>query len=79
MRLGGAFPCNPNRAADRIAYMFKLAKRYRKFIKRLYSFNWSPTPHCATTARFDAGLIDPDGTPRPGYTVFKSKLAGFKK
>jgi hypothetical protein len=79
VKLAEAFPCDPTRAADRIAYMFKLAKKYKKFIKRLYSFNWTPTPDCTTSARFDAGLINPDGSPRPGYTVFKSKLAGFKK
>lgn len=79
VKLASAFPCNPDRAANRIAYMFTLAKKYRRYIKRLYTFNWSPTPDCATTARFDAGLINPDGSPRPGYNTFKSKLAGFKK
>jgi len=76
--LSTSFPCDPTRAANRTAYMFKLAKANKKFIKRLYTFNWTPTPNCLT-ARFDAGLVNPNGTARPAYAVFKSKLAGFKK
>jgi hypothetical protein len=75
---GKDFPCNVGRAANRVKYMFTLAKRYKKFIRRLYTFNWSPTPDC-NVARFDAGLINPDGTPRPGYPVFVSQLKNFKK
>lgn len=77
---GGSFPCDVNRSANRLAYMFTLAKKFKKYVKRLYSFNWFPVTTCGlAAAQFDAGLINPDGSPRPGYTTFKSKLAGFTK
>ncbi|MDX6689042.1 MAG: hypothetical protein QOG15_499 [Solirubrobacteraceae bacterium] len=79
VKLASAFSCSPTRAADRIKFMFTLAKKYRKYVKRLYTFNWSPTPDCSTTARFDAGLIEPSGLPRPGYNVLKSQLKNFTK
>ena len=49
-----------------------------RYVDRLYSYNWTPTPVCAT-ARFDAGLINPDGSPRPAFAVFKSNLKNFKR
>ncbi len=79
VKLAAAFPCNPTRAADRLKFMFSMAKKYRKYVKRLYTFNWTPTPDCSTTARFDAGLVNPDGSARPGYNTFKGQLKNFKK
>ena len=38
----------------------------------VYQFNAPPDP---STAFFDAGLINPDGSPRPGYDVVKSRKA----
>ena len=38
----------------------------------VYQFNPPPDPQ---TALFDAGLINPDGTPRPGYDVVKKRKA----
>ena len=75
---GNAFPCNDARAADRTRYMFTLAKRYQRFIQRLYSYNWTPSPDCQTSV-FDGGLINPDGSKRPAYTVFKNSLRSFKR
>ena len=72
------FKCSPSRAADRTKYMFTLTKKFKKFIKRLYTFNWTPTQNCQT-AQFDAGLINPDGTTRPAYDVIKGQLKNFKK
>ena len=42
-KLGSAFPCDDARAADRTQYMFTLAKRFDRYIDRLYSYNWTPT------------------------------------
>ncbi|MDQ3678763.1 MAG: hypothetical protein M3401_18520 [Actinomycetota bacterium] len=78
VKLGGGFACDVDRAANRLKFMFSLAKKHKKFIKRLYTFNWTPTPNCAV-ARFDAGLINPNGTARPGYNVIKNQLKNFKK
>ena len=78
--LGSSFPCNPTRAANRIRFMFTRAKKFRKFIQRLYTYNWTPTALCGGDGTgFDAGLVNPDGTPRPAYAVFKSKLKDFKR
>jgi hypothetical protein len=46
--------------------MFRLAKRYRRKIARLYIYKWyGEWPG----ARFDAGLVGPDGSPRRAYSV----------
>ncbi len=73
---GGSFPCNEKRAANRISYMFKLAKKFRRDVKRLYSYNWQGTD---CTSRFDAGLVRLDGTTRPAYDVFKKALRSFAR
>jgi len=71
-----AFPCNVNRQANRTQYMFDLAKRFKADVKRLYDYNYYGTD-CST--RFDAGLVNANGTPRPAYNVFKANLAKFKQ
>jgi hypothetical protein len=55
--------------------MFKIANRYdskrrglRSRIDRLYVYKWFGEPR---GARFDAGLTDPDGSPRKAFSVFK--------
>jgi hypothetical protein len=73
VNFGGAWPCNERRAASRIAYMFKLARKFRRTIKRLYAFSWSGS-NCIG---FDAGLVRVDGSTRPGYRTFKRKARGF--
>jgi hypothetical protein len=75
VKLGTSFPYSPTRAAHRLSTMFSLANRFRHSgIDRLYVYNWTGT---GRDARFDAGLTDPDGTPRPGYTYLRKKLAGY--
>lgn len=69
---GSNFPCSESRAKSRMTYMFTLAKKYRKDITRLYSYNWQGTD-CQN--RFDAGLVHPDGSVRGSYTSFKKGLA----
>jgi hypothetical protein len=76
VNFGGAFKCDPKRAADRTKFMFALTKKFDKDIDRLYSYNWFGTTDCET---FDAGLVDNDGTPRPAYAVFKSNVKNYGK
>ena len=71
--------CDTARAGDRTKYMFSLAKRFRRYVRRLYTYNWTPTPTCDDATRFDAGIVDPDGTPRLAYYVIKSRLNGFRR
>ena len=55
--------------------MFKLADTYDRRrsgcagkITRLYNYQWTGV---AEVARFDAGLVNPDGSPRKAYRQFK--------
>jgi len=79
---GRAFPYDLARQASRIRNMFTFATRYRaQGADRIYSYNWFgiETGGCGTTCRFDAGLVNPNGTLRPVYGVFKSKAANFSR
>jgi hypothetical protein len=65
---GGGFPFNVKRAAAANKCMFTIAKLNRR-IKRLYVFGWG------AGGTFDSGLINADGTIRPGYTVVQKRQA----
>ncbi|HEX7300033.1 MAG TPA: glycosyl hydrolase [Solirubrobacteraceae bacterium] len=73
VKLGDSFPLSTSRAARALGCMFTLAKTNHR-IQRLYVYQFNPAADPAT-ARFDAGLINPDGTVRPGYAVVKSRKA----
>jgi len=80
---GRSFPYDEARQAARMRNMFTYATRFRRQgVDRVYSYNWFGAVSdgsCGSRCRFDAGLVDPDGTPRPVYNVFKAKLAGFSR
>jgi hypothetical protein len=81
---GGSFPYSESRQASRIKNMFTYASRYRtRGVQRVYSYNFfgieNETSGCGSRCRFDAGLVDPDGTPRPVFATFKSKLASYSR
>ena len=65
------FRFSERRANTNVARMFKLAKRYRRRIKRLYIYAWSQP---AGNNRFDAGVIRANGTPRPAYETIRKNL-----
>lgn len=83
----GDFRCNPNsrtsvrraesRASSAIAWMFRLAKDYRRDIDRVYVYQWTGTD-CSDAVRFDSGLTRSDGSPRPGYTRLRSTVRASK-
>jgi hypothetical protein len=70
--LGGGFPYNVKRAAKALGCMFTLAKSNRR-ITRLYIYNFRGNKK---SKLFDAGLINPNGTKRPGYDVVRKRKAG---
>ena len=70
VRFGRDFPYSKSRAAARTKYMFALARRYSR-IKRIYVYRWFGEPR---GARFDAGLVDPDGSARPALTAFRRAI-----
>jgi hypothetical protein len=74
VEFGGAFKCSKTRAANRINYMFSSAKKQRKYIQRLYAYAYWGN-NCQE--RFDAGLVNKDGSKRPGYNAFKKGAGSF--
>lgn len=73
-----AFPCNEKRQARAVKKMFRLARKHRRHVKRLYPYNFYATD-CDTSLRFDAGLIRRDGTRRPAYNALRRAIRGFRR
>ena len=63
------------RAAARTKYMFRLAKKNKR-VKRIYVYRWFGEDR---SARFDAGLVGPDGSSRPGLTQFRKSIKGLPR
>lgn len=72
VRFGTSFPTSQKRAARALGCMFTIAKSTRR-IKRLYIYQFNGA---GPQYDFDAGLINPDGTKRLGWTVVKQRKAG---
>jgi hypothetical protein len=72
------FPCNEQRQARAVGKMFRLARRYRRHVKRLYPYNFYGTD-CDTSLRFDSGIIRRDGTPRPAYETLRRAMRNFRR
>jgi hypothetical protein len=70
VRFADSFPYNEKRAARATKYMFKLARSNRR-IKRLFIYSWLGEPR---GARFDAGLVNPDGSARPALAVVRQAI-----
>jgi Glycosyl hydrolase catalytic core len=75
VKLLPSFKRSPSRAKKRTTGMFKLVNKYdtrrrgfRSKITRLFVYTWYGA---SKSARFDAGLVYPDGSPRPAFSVFK--------
>jgi hypothetical protein len=76
VEFGRAWKCNKSRAANRIKYMFSSAKKQRRNIQRLYAYAYWGTD---CKGRFDAGLVNRNGTKRPGYNAFAKAARGFTR
>src|SRR4051794_1458310 len=77
VNFGRSFPCSTSRAASRLSWMFRIARRYRRSgIDRLYVYNWTGA---GCSARFDAGLTSPNGTPRAGYRYLRKVLPNYAR
>jgi hypothetical protein len=77
VKLLPSFKRSPSRAAARTKGMFKLVNRYdtkrrgmRSKITRLFVYTWFGE---SRRARFDAGLVNPDGSPRKAFSVFRKQ------
>jgi hypothetical protein len=76
VELGRTFRCSQSRAANRIDYLFALLRKYRRDIDRAYVYNWFGVG-CRT--RMDTGLVNADGTQRPGYRALRRGLTHFSR
>jgi hypothetical protein len=77
VNFGANFPCSTTRAASRLDTMFSLARRFRTAgVNRIYIYNWTGA---GCSARFDAGLTAPNGTPRAGYDTVRRQLVNFER
>jgi hypothetical protein len=76
VRFGSEFPDRKGsglkRAKKALTYLFRLAASNGR-ITRLYLFDWFGG---SSSARFDAGLVDRKGKPRPGYAIVRRRLRG---
>lgn len=70
VQFGKSFPRNEQRAARATAYAIKQARDNER-VGRIYLYNWTGAD---AKARFDAGLIAPDGTARPAYDTLREAL-----
>jgi hypothetical protein len=83
LKFGREYPRNAKRQARATKYMFKLASTYdsrqrglRGRVTRLYNYQWTGAPR---SARFDAGLVNVDGTARKAYSVFKRQAKKYAR
>jgi hypothetical protein len=74
VKLAPSFKLSPSRAAARTKGLFRLVNRYdsrrrgmRSKVTRLFVYSFYGAQ---PGARFDAGLVNPDGTPRKAFSVF---------
>jgi hypothetical protein len=74
-RGSGGFKYSLKRAAARTKYMFSLAKKYKR-VTRIYVYRWFGERR---SARFDAGLVNPNGSSRPGLTQFRKSIRGLPR
>jgi hypothetical protein len=77
VRFEPEFPYSETRAARGLRWIFRLASRFdsrgrarRSRIARVYVHEWFGT----RGGRFDAGIVDPDGSPRRGYFVLERRV-----
>jgi hypothetical protein len=78
-----AFKRSQKRQAKRTKYMFSLADRYdhrrsgmRSRITRLYNYQWTGVKR---SARFDAGLVNRNGSQRKAYKQFRRSARHFAR
>jgi hypothetical protein len=65
------FPYSEKRANVAIGRVLRFAKQYRSRIERLYVYHWRQD---SFNNRFDAGLLNRDGEPRPSYLTLRRWL-----
>jgi hypothetical protein len=72
VEFGRNFPRDEQRAARAVSFALRLARKHDR-VKRIYLYNWTGAK---PGDRFDSGLVDAGGKPRPGYQRLKDALTG---
>jgi hypothetical protein len=79
----GSFPYSESRQAARVSNVFKLASQFKsRRVDRVYYYNWfgaESGPSCGSSCLFDSGLVRPDGSLRPAYGAFTSKIKNYSR
>lgn len=70
-----SLPPDEDRAARSMEQMFKIAKTFRRDIQRIYVYQWRIT---RADDRFDAGVVNLDGSKRKSYDVLLKNKSQFK-
>jgi hypothetical protein len=69
--------CSPSRGGKRLRAALRLAVRLRRIgVTRAYPYHWTGV---GCEARFDSGLTEPGGKPRPGYYVLRAEAPSFRR
>jgi polysaccharide biosynthesis protein PslG len=71
-----ALPKSETRAKKAMDYMFRLAEANAARIKRIYVYQWKVNN---PFDRFDAGVVRPNGKPRPSYNVLSLNASIARK
>jgi hypothetical protein len=66
----GRWPYDEERARAGVQRAFAIADAHPDRIPRLYLYQWRTAPD----EIWDSGLLRPDGTPRPGFSVLAARL-----
>ena len=69
-----SLPPSESRAKRSMEHMFRIARRHSRVIDRIYVYQWS----AYAADRFDAGVVNPDGTARSSYFVLKRNRRLFR-
>lgn len=83
LQMSGQFKRSESRQARATKYMFKLVSKYdsrqrgmKGRVTRLYNYQFTGAPR---SARFDAGLVNENGTARKAYNQFKTSARKFAR
>lgn len=64
------FTQSNRRAAKAVRYLFRLAAKHARRVRRVYLYHWASDGE----NRWDSGLIDSRGRPRPAFYVVRNEL-----
>jgi Glycosyl hydrolase catalytic core len=68
-----SFPASLHHQTMAVAWMFKVAKANAGRVKRWYLYQWFGSPR---GARWDSGVLNPNGSPRPALQIIQQQLLG---